>query len=465
MTSGGQPRRAGFAIILFTSFTLFSMFFGAGNLIFPPMLGAHSGSSFLPAILGFVGTSVLLPVLAIIAIATSGRSVTDLAQRAGRVFGLVFPVLVYLSIGAFYGLPRTGAVSFSTALQPLTGWDSTLASALFNAVFFGIALFLAYNPTTLVDKLGKILTPALLILLVVLVCCSAGIFHGVPGEPAEKFASAPAAVGLVEGYLTMDALAALAFGIVIISSLRIRGLKEGHQLLQGTIRSGIIAGAILAVIYVGLGYIGQIIDQPGQYSDGATLLTDAARLTMGLPGQVIFGLIVLLACMTTAVGLIAATSEFFESLAPGIRYHAWAVIFAVMSWAMATLGLQTVLDIAAPVIGFLYPPAVTLIVISLIESVLPGELRFRYAIIAPVWLAVVWSAMTTFNDLGWGSFWEAIIGWSPLTAQSLGWLLPTTVVFLVSLGVDSARFRGAGRSTPAAEAVASEHDEDSAIAH
>ncbi|MCF4006172.1 branched-chain amino acid transport system II carrier protein [Corynebacterium uropygiale] len=464
MTSESQPRRAGFAIILFTSFTLFSMFFGAGNLIFPPMLGAQSGTSFLPAILGFLGTSVLLPVLAIIAIANSGSSVTDLARRAGPVFGLIFPILAYLSIGAFYALPRTGAVSFSTALQPITGWDSTLASALFNAVFFGIALFLAYNPTKLVDKLGKILTPALLVLLVVLVCCSMGMFHGTPGEPSEKFASAPAAVGLVEGYLTMDALAALAFGIVVISSLRMRGLKEGHQLVHGTIRAGLIAGVILAVIYLGLGYIGQIIDQPSQYADGAALLTDAARLTMGLPGQVVFGLIVLLACMTTAVGLIAATSEFFESLLPGVRYHAWAVIFAVMSWAMATMGLQTVLDIAAPVIGFLYPPAVTLIIISLIESLLPGSLRFRYAIYAPVWLAVVWSAMTSFNDLGWGSFWDAIIGWSPLTAQSLGWLLPVSVVFVIMLVVDIVLSRAHPRD-PQDEAVASEHDQDAAVAH
>lgn len=464
MTTEGQPQRSGFAIILFTSFTLFSMFFGAGNLIFPPMLGAESGTNFLPAILGFLGTSVLLPVLAIIAIANSGSSVTDLARRAGPVFGLVFPILAYLSIGAFYALPRTGAVSFSTALQPLTGWDSTLASALFNAAFFGIALFLAYNPTTLVDKLGKILTPALLVLLIVLVVCSVGMFHGVPGEPIEKFASAPAAVGLVEGYLTMDALAALAFGIVVISSLRMRGLKEPTRLVRGTIRAGVISGAILAVIYLGLGYIGQIIEQPSQYSDGATLLSDAARLTMGLPGQIVFGLIVLLACMTTAVGLIAATSEFFESLAPGIRYHRWAVIFAVMSWIMATMGLQTVLDIAAPVIGFLYPPAVTLIIISLIETLLPGSLRFRLALYVPVWVAVVWSAMTSLNNLGWGSFWDTLIGWSPLTTQSLGWLLPVAVVFLITVCVDYAQYR-AHPEKHADEAVASKHDPDATVAH
>ncbi|QNQ90656.1 branched-chain amino acid transport system II carrier protein [Corynebacterium poyangense] len=459
MTSENRHPQAGFTIILFTSFTLFSMFFGAGNLIFPPMLGAEAGRNFTPAILGFLGTSVLLPVLAIVAIAQSGSSVRDLARRAGPIFGLIFPILAYLSIGAFYALPRTGAVSFSTAIQPLTGWDSLFSSAVFNFIFFAIALFLAYNPNSLVDHLGKILTPALLLLLVVLVACAVGMFDGTPGEPSQRFASAPAAVGLVDGYLTMDALAALAFGIVVISSLRYRGINEGQALINSTIKAGAIAGAILAVIYVGLGFIGQVIPNPNQYPDGAALLSDAAKLAMSTPGQIVFGLIVLLACMTTAVGLIAATSEFFESLVPGIRYHTWAVIFSVMSFAMATLGLQTVLAIAAPVIGFLYPPAVTLIIVILIESLSHGRIRFRWAIYAPVWVAVVWSAMTTFHNLGWGSFWHVLIGWSPLTAQSLGWLLPVAVVFLISALCDYAR-----RTTrPNSVAVASNHEHPSTI--
>lgn len=141
--------------LLVTAFMLFSMFFGAGNLIFPPMLGVEAGTNFTPAMLGFLGTGVLLPVLGIIAIAISGDNLRDLAFRGGRIFGLVFPVVAYLAIGAFYALPRTGAVAYETALQPITGWDSVLASAAFNAVFFGVGLLLAWNPGSIVKNLGK----------------------------------------------------------------------------------------------------------------------------------------------------------------------------------------------------------------------------------------------------------------------------------------------------------------------
>ena len=162
---GGSKRSA--SAIVVTSLALFSMFFGAGNLIFPPMLAVEAGDNFWPALFGFLATASLLPVLAVIAIALSGSNLRDLAQRAGSIFGVVFPVLAYLSIGAFYALPRTGAVSFETAITPLFDLESFAASAVFNVVFFGIALALSWNPTTIMEKLGKFLTPALLVLLVV----------------------------------------------------------------------------------------------------------------------------------------------------------------------------------------------------------------------------------------------------------------------------------------------------------
>lgn len=423
-------------LVVATALMLFSMFFGAGNLIFPPMLGVEAGESFLPAILGFLGTGVLLPVLAIIAIALSGNNLRDLASRGGWIFGLIFPILAYLSIGAFYALPRTGAVSYETAIQPLTGWDGMLASGIFNFIFFGVALALAWNPNQIVATLGKFLTPILLVLLVILVALAMIQFDGQPGAPVEKYDS-PASAGLLEGYLTMDAIAGLAFGIVVISALRYRGMPEGAPLVRGTIWAGLGAGVLLAVIYLGLGFIGQIIPDPTQYDNGAGILASAAELTMGAPGQILFGLIVLLACLTTAVGLISATSEFFHTLTPGINYRAWAIVFSLLSFALATMGLDTVLSVAAPIIGFIYPPAITLIFITLLEPVFRGKLFFFWAFRLPIWVAVIWSALTTFVDLGWGAgAIEPLISWAPMQEQTLGWILPTVVALVVGLIID-----------------------------
>ncbi|QGU07949.1 Branched-chain amino acid transport system 2 carrier protein [Corynebacterium occultum] len=427
-------------LLAITAMMLFSMFFGAGNLIFPPALGAQAGDNFIPAILGFLGTGVVLPVLAIIAIALSGKDVRDMARRAGPLFGIAFPVLAYLSIGAFYALPRTGAVSYSTAIQPVFDTEGMLISGIFNFVFFGIALALSYNPNSIVNNLGKFLTPVLLVLLVLLVALAVFKFDGTPGAANEKWADAPFPTGLVEGYLTMDSIAGLAFGIIVISAFKYKGIAEGKPLVKATIWAGVIAGILLGLIYIGLGYIGQIIPNAAQYSDGASLLADAALQLMGGPGQFIFGLIVLLACLTTAVGLIAATSEFFETILPGIHYKAWAIFFSLMSFAMATLGLDMVLAIAAPVIGFLYPSAITLIFISLLQPIVQRKLYFRWTFLIGVWAAVVWAALMTFNNLGWGSaFIGPLISWSPLHEVEMGWVLPTVIATVIGLLIDVAK--------------------------
>lgn len=433
-----MPTKNRLTIVVVTSLMLFSMFFGAGNLIFPPVLGVAAGDSFWPAILGFLGAGVVLPVVAIVAIAMSGNSVRDLASRAGWLFGLIFPILAYLSIGAFYALPRTGAVSFETAVTPLTGWDSMLASGIFNLVFFGVALALSWNPNTISSTLGKVLTPVLVLLLLLLITLSMLNFDSIDRAPSEDYASAPLASGLLEGYLTMDAIAALAFGIVVISALRYQGLQEGRELVRGTVIAGIGAGLLLAAIYVGLGIVGRTLPGAENHANGASILSEASNLTMGAPGQIIFAAIVVLACLTTAVGLITATSEFFNSLAPGIRYHVWAAVFAVASFLMATMGLETVLAIAAPVIGFIYPPAITLMIVALLEPVLKHWVSFHWTYRLAIWTAVVWSALTSAVDLGWGAdFIAPVIGWAPMQELSLGWVIPTLVAFAAGIGLDA----------------------------
>lgn len=438
-----RPRPSGRGgVLVVTSMMLFSMFFGAGNLIFPPVLGVGAGENFGAAILGFLSSGVLLPVLAVLAIALTGRDVQDLARRGGRAFGLLFPVLVYLSIGAFYALPRTATVSFSTAVTPLFGWDSWGSTATFSAVFFLVTFALAFDPNGIVDKLGKWLTPALIALLVVLVLTSMLALHGHPGPAEQEYSSHAFAGGFVNGYLTMDSLAALAFGIVVVSSLRTKGVPTGPSLVRGVSLAGLAAGLLLALVYVGLGLIGHRMPQGSSYSDGAALLAAAARQVLGPVGAVVFALIVILACLTTSVGLLGATSDYFAKVVPGVSYRWWAVVFTVVAFLVSTLGLETVIAIAGPIVGFLYPAGMTLILLTLVEALIEPLLgrRLHLAFVLALAVAVLWAALMTLDSLGWATDGvRPLIRWSPGYAQDLGWALPTLAATVLGGSLDLVR--------------------------
>ncbi len=435
-------QRSSSAVLIATSLTLFSMFFGAGNLIFPPIMGASAGTNVAPAMIGFLIGGVALPVISIITIALSGTDMRDLVNRAGKSFGLVFSVMVYLSIGAFYALPRTGAVSFSTAVAPIIGTKSLTASILFSLVFFGVAFYLCWNPGTIIDSLGKVLTPILLGLLVLLVFLCLASLPASHDAPTGEYSATPLAAGLLEGYMTMDSIAALAFGIIVVTSLGHTGGGIGAKVVRRTSTAAIIAGSLLAVVYVGLGLIGHVIPNAQSYGDGATLLADAAQMTMGWPGQIVFGLIVLTACMTTAVGLIAATSEFFHRLLPAISYRTWMIVFTIISFALASAGLDSVLAIAVPIITFLYPIAITVVFITIATHPLrlttPALWTFRLG----SWMAAAWSAATTLAHVGVATEGiSSVLIWSPLQANQLGWILPTLIAALIGACIDVAAMR------------------------
>ena len=430
------PKRPAVTIVV-AALMLFSMFFGAGNLIFPPMVGVSSGTNFWPAVLGFLAAGVLLPVLAVVAVSLSGRSVRDLGAHGGAWFGVVFSAMAYLAIGAFYALPRTGAVSMETAITPLLGWEGTAANGIFNAVFFLIALALSWKPNSIMDTLGRFLTPALVALLVLLIILATTATPRTPGVPTEDYSSSPMVTGLFEGYNTMDAIAGLAFSIVIVGSLRSKGFKSTKSLMGGTITAALVAGGLLAAIYLGLAWLAQTLPNGQDYESGAVLLADSANMTMGTVGQAVFSAIVLLACMTTAVGLITACSAFFEMLVPKTTYHFWAVVFTALSILLAFQGLDTVLSVAVPFITFLYPPAITLIFITLLQPLVKKAVTFYWGYRLSLWVSVLWSALTVIADLGWASALEPMLNLSPGQALSLGWVVPTAIAFVIGAVIDT----------------------------
>lgn len=436
-------RKAGFGgIVVVTALMLFSIFFGAGNLIFPPMLGAQSGESFVPALIGFLVTGVLLPLLAIFALVRSGSDLSALASRGGKIFALIFPVLVYLAIGAFYAVPRTATVSYALFITPVFGIDSQIALIIYAVVFFAISLLICIKPSNIVDALGKYLTPALVFLLFLLVIVSFFKLHGTPAPAIDDYQGAPLVSGFLQGYFTMDSLAGLVFGIILISSLQYKGLTKENGLGKGILYSSLIAGSLLALIYIGLAWIGRSIENGQSYEDGAALLSSAAQQTLGTPGLVILGLIVVLACLTTAVGLLSSTSEFFERLFPKISYTRWLIIFTVVAFLVSIMGLATVLAIAGPILGFLYPIAITLIALTLLEPLVAKPLgkKLNYTFRFALTVATVWAALMTLNTVGWGSSVIApLISWSPGHALDLGWVAPVAIAAVAGYVVDAVK--------------------------
>ena len=339
--------------LLLVGFTLFSMFFGAGNLIFPPFLGAQAGTALWLAFVGFAVSAIGLPIAGVAAVARAG----GLPALAGRVhprFAQVFAVLVYLSIGPCLAIPRTASTSFEM-LTPLVG-RSTPGQFIYSLVFFAAAYFVALKPEKLTRRLGRILCPALLVLIVVLFagCILRPAAPGY-GTPAEAYAALPAAQGVLDGYQTMDALAALNFGAVIALNIQAVGITEEAAVRRGTIRAGLIAGGMLLVVYAMLTHIGGISGAAFPGSDtGASVLTALADSLFGRVGQVLLAAIFVIACFNTCVGLIASVGEYFHELLPRLPYPAIAAFFALMSMLLANIGLAGILSLSVPVLNAIF---------------------------------------------------------------------------------------------------------------
>ncbi|WOV86667.1 branched-chain amino acid transport system II carrier protein [Sporosarcina oncorhynchi] len=234
--------------VFFAGFMLFSLFFGAGNLIFPPQLGLESGANFGPAIAGFLITGVLLPFMAIMAIALSDNGLLSMGNRVHAVFGIVFSIIIYMSIGAMYGIPRASNVAYELGFKQLFDLHGWLPLLAFSIVFFGLTYFISLNPKKIVDRIGQLLTPILLLVLSVLVVQAFMKFDNISSSAKGDYATAPFVKGFLEGYFTMDAVAALAFGIVVINALKDKGAKSKSELVKGTFGAAFIAGLGLAIV-------------------------------------------------------------------------------------------------------------------------------------------------------------------------------------------------------------------------
>ena len=423
--------------VLVTGLALFAMFFGAGNLIFPVMIGAESGVEQVPATIGFMLTGVLLPMAGMIAAATSSSGVLGIIERMSHYPGLVFCWLIFLSTGMLYAIPRTAAASFSMSFQASTG-DSHLALFIYTLVFFGIAGYLCLNPRNVLDRIGGILTPALLILLAVIIITAVATMSPSEAAPIEKYASTPTLKGIFDGYGTLDAIASFVFGVVIIRALRQKGFQPGRQLFGVTALSGVIAAFFLGLVYFGLSMVGSRVGRldPG-VKDGGEGLAFAAQHLFGPAGRVVLGAIAILACLTTAIGLVEASTQFFRGLFPQISRPVWVVLHVIISLAIANLGLEALVNVIVPVMMFCYPITIMLVVTCILDIFIPGHMFWAYRL--SVWVAGIFGLFDGLKAAGVLENW--IDTTIPLASLGLGWLIPSLVMLVLGLIIDIAQGR------------------------
>ena len=423
--------------MLLVSFMLFSLFFGAGNLIFPPFLGQNAGAATLPAVAGFVVTAVILPVLGVIVVAQTD-GLDKLGARVNGKFAIIFTMLIYLSIGPGLGIPRAASVPFEMAVAPYLPQNAPLKLFMlgYSLVFFVIAAWLALNPSKLVDRIGQYLTPSLLTLIVFLFI--AFVFKGEAAVAAAQpaYSEAPFLKGFCEGYQTMDTIAALNFGLVIATTLRSLGAEDKKDVMRYTKLAGVFAGTILTAVYLMLTYMGT--QSSGVYEiqeNGAWTLRCIVYQLFGEFGAIILAAIFTLACLTTCVGLITSISQYFSTLFKKFSYRQFVFAITVFSFAICNQGLNTILSISVPILNAIYPVSIVLIVLGLSHRfIAKNRFVYPFTVLGTAVVSVISAVDGAGLSLG---FVSSAVNSLPFSSLGFGWVTVTVVMLVISLVLGS----------------------------
>ena len=431
--------------------TLFGMFFGAGNLIFPVHLGQMAGQNALPAIIGFIITAVGIPILGVAAIGvTHSDGLQTLSGKVGKGYGIFFTCLLYLTIGPLFAIPRCATVSFTTGITPLLGADSPerLYLLLFSAVFFAFVLFFSLRPGKITVWIGKIINPLFLFFFAVLMLAALLA----PGaavsavEPVEAYRSDAFFPALIEGYGTMDAIAGLAFGIVVIDVIRRMGVDNDDAIAEDVLSSGLLTGALMALIYVVSIVVGAQSRGLFELSEnGGIALTQIAGHYLGGVGLFILAFTITFACLKTSIGLVTACAETFSKMTNGkISYRSWAILFTVFSFAVSNIGLSAIIEYSIPMLMLIYPPAIALILLAFLGKFFAHDRTVYITTMTGTWAAAIFDCMKTLPaPVQTALHLDAPIAFAtahlPLFDKNLGWLLPAVICFAAGMAIRSVR--------------------------
>lgn len=409
----------------------FGIFFGAGNLIFPPSVAQLAGTNIWTAYFGFLMTAVILPILGIITVAKT-NGLLNLGRKVDPIFAYILTIGILLAIGPGLAIPRTGSTSFEMAIKPWLSADmsTTVPLILYSAIYFGLVAALCWTPNKIMDRIGRFSTPALLVLIFLLTILAISQKNPQILSPSNGYETAAITTGFLAGYNTLDTLAGLNYGLLIITAVRNLKVDESKVVNIAT-KAGIAAGGVLALVYWCLTVIGQFgADKVEIGANGANILVAASTLLLGKLGTIVLGLIFVLACFNTCVGLITSISQFFNRILPQLSYHTYVVILTVWSFALANIGLDGILTYSVPILVLLYPIAITLIILTLTDNWLQHS-QLTYRIIAYVvsFISIINSLFSIGVKLPiLTSLTEAL----PLADQGLNWVLPVLILMVVS---------------------------------
>ena len=427
---------------------LFGLFFGAGNLIFPVHMGQMAGSQLVPATLGFLITGVGLPLLSVAALGISkSEGLFDLSRKVSRPYAYFFPCLLYLTIGPFFAIPRCATTAFTVGIEqavPQAAERLRLWLLVFSAVFFAAALLFSLFPGKILTWVGKILNPFFLLFLGILIIVAlvkpSAAISAVAPEGA--YASQAFSTGFLEGYNTMDVLAGLAFGIIVVQVIRELGVTDADAVASSTVKAGVFSSLLMALIYLAVTVVGA--QSRGLFAtseNGGIALAQIARHYLGSAGLVILAATVTLACLKTSVGLITSCAETFCGMFPkGPGYRAWAVLFTRISFALSNFGLSTIISYSVPVLMFLYPLAIALVLLALFGRFYRHDRAVYISVIVCTLLAALYDLICALPEGLYDALHaDAVQAFGlrvlPFAGAGLGWICPLALGFVIGLAV------------------------------
>ncbi|TQQ84621.1 branched-chain amino acid transport system II carrier protein [Peptacetobacter hominis] len=408
--------------ILVFGFALFAMFFGAGNLIFPPYLGIITGPQWLVSFIGFTLADAGLALLAVMAATKFDGDINRMFSRAGTKLGIAIGCADILCIGPLLAIPRTGATTYEMGIMPLFG--DKIPVAIFCAVFFIITYVLTIKPSKVIDIVGQFLTPALLIALAVIIV--KGVINPLGPIIEEPMIDGVVAEGIAQGYQTMDAFAAIALASVLIVSMNEKGYSTTKEKLTAILKSGAVACVGLALVYGGLCYLGATVST---FNDVNAVQTQViVNITQGLLGNIgksVLAVAVALACLTTSIGLTSATGQYFTNLTKGkISYTTVVTIVCVFSACMASIGVGAIIKFASPILSIVYPPTIVMIVLAFFTEKIKNDNVFKFS----VYMSILISVLTVAGSYGIS---VPIVNSLPFASLGFNWIVPVVIAGII----------------------------------
>ena len=409
--------------VLLTGFALFAMLFGAGNLIFPPMLGYETSSSWIPTMLAFIITGVGFPFLGILSVSIAGNGIKDFANRVSPTFSKIFAIISILAIGPMLAIPRTGATAYEITFLH-NGMNNTMYKYIYLICYFGIVILFSLRASKVIERVGKILTPILLLLLFLIIV--KGIFFSGLSIKPDIYPHA-FKKGFLEGYQTMDTIASIAYAGIIL-----KAIKNGRNLTQKQefsflIKAGLVAILSLALIYGGFAFVGAKMHSVLVTKDKIELLVKTTSYLLGDYGNLILAICVAGACLTTAIGLVATVGEFFSSIT-SFKYEKIVIFTVIISFLLSILGVERIIRISVPILVFIYPVMISLIILNLFGKYIKNDYVYKGVVLFTGIIGLIESLASIGIT---NTYTNSVLEILPFSDYGLTWLFPGLIGYIL----------------------------------